>query len=318
MTAMSKRKKKKRKATRISPQTTLRPRLDNLWTDGALLHKDDAAIEGDLDAVARDVAAHFLVKTMLRAYLSASASVRARLDGVLPRWLARHQYLSVLEEMVVDRSLDGDLRPPALAWMETAGVDTASLDSSPSLFLQAIYYDDAAVFGEKSQAYVAVFWYTSPRKNRAQGMGFLLDYNPPWDGSVKDILVTPRRPPKRLLKDVLDVWLRGGMDPQPVGAQQAKTVILAALNCNRAAKLRLPRDLIAARETFVRYVLSLPDAPDTPAFTVDDFDFLARNGRQPEKVRHLEQTVGRRVRLEDGEEVLVIGSPDWDDDVEGW
>ena len=104
------------------------------------------------------------------------------------------------------------------------------------------------------------------------------------------------------------------MEPWSISAERAKTVILTALNYNRAAKLRLPQDLIAAREAFIRYVLSLPDAPDTPAFTVDDFDFLAHNGKLPEEIRHFEQTVGRRVRLEDGEEALVMGNPDWEDE----
>ena len=61
-------------------------------------------------------------------------------------------------------------------------------------------------------------------------------------------------------------------------------------------------------------MLSLPDEPDTPAFTVDDFNFLARNGKLPEKIIQFEQTVGRRVRMEDGKEILVMGGPDWDEE----
>jgi hypothetical protein len=305
---------KRKKTIRISPATALRPRLDNLWADRSLPHKDDAAIEGDLNAVARDVAPDFLVKTMLRAYLAAPERARARLDGVLPGWLREHGYLAVLRERIADGSLSADLRPQALAWLEASGVDTESLDSAPDLFFQAYYYDDAAVVGEKSQAYVAVFWYTNPKKKRAQGIAFLLDYNPPWDGSVKDVFVAPRRPPQRLLSDFLDVWTDGGMDPESVSAERAKTVILTALNCNRAAKIRLPRDLIGQREAVARHVLSLPDAPDTPTFTLDDFDFLVRTGKRPEQAMHFERTVGRRVRLEDGKEVLVMGGPDWEDE----
>jgi hypothetical protein len=311
---MSKRRRKKRKAVRISPESTLRPRLDSLWAEGALLHKDDGAVEGDLDVLARDVAPGFLVETMLRAYTDAPVPVRARLNDILPGWLSRHEHLSLLKEMVVEHALAQDLRSAAVAWMEAAGLDTRSLDRVPDPFYQAYYHDDEAVLGEKSQAYVAVLWYTSARRNRAQGMGFLLDYNPPWDGSVKDILVTPRRSPKRLARDILGVFTRGGMELEPVSAERAKTVIVTGLNCNRAAKLCLPRDLIAAREEFVRHVLSLSDGPDTPAFTVDNFDFLARTGKRPEEVVHFEQTVGRRVRMEGGKELLVMGGPDWDEE----
>jgi len=219
-----------------------------------------------------------------------------------------------LKEMLAAQSLDSDLRSQALACMVSLGIDTKSLVSPPNLFFEAYYYDDETEFGEKSQAYATVFWYQDPKKRRAQGMGFLLDYNPPWDGSVKDILVTPQRAPRRLRKAVLDTWKRGGMDPWPISAERVKSVILTALNCNRAAGIRLPRDLIAARELFTRYVMSLPDAPDTPSFTVQDFDLLAHRGKRPEEIMHFEQTVGRRVRLEDGDELLVMGGPDWDDE----
>jgi hypothetical protein len=309
---VSRRKKKKRIS--LSPATSLRPRLDNLWADDALLHKDDVAITGDLDVIAKDIAPGLFVATLLRAYLAASASVRARLDNVLPNWLDSRDHVSTLKEMLATQSLNSDSRAQALAWMVSLGIDTESFQSLPSLFLDAYYYDDEAFLGEKSQAYVIVLWYEDFSKRRAQGMGFLLDYNPPWDGCVKDILVTPRRAPKRLLKNVLDTWERGGMEPWPLGAQRAKTVILTALNCNRTAGIRLPSDLIAARELFDRYVMSLPEAPDTPSFTLDDFDLLARQGEQPEEIVHYEQTVGRRVRIGDGKEVLVMGDLDWDDE----
>jgi hypothetical protein len=71
--------------------------------------------------------------------------------------------------------------------------------------------------------------------------------------------------------------------------------------------------LIRARDAFERVVLLLPDVPDTPAFTMEDFDFLAHHGERPEGIMHFEQTVGRRVRLDDGEEILIIGT-DWEDE----
>jgi len=307
-------KRKRRKSPGFSPATMLRPRLDTLWTDEVLLRKGDEAIINDLNALARGVATDSLVLTVLRAYLAASAPVRARLDTILPRWLSERGHADTLQEMVAGQSLGPGLRPPALAWLKTMGADTKTLEHQPSLFLKAYYHDDEALWGEKSQAQVTVFWYTDPGKKRAQGIGFLLDYNPPWDGSVKDVLVSPRRPPKRLLEDVLSVWRRGDMDLESISAERAKVIILTALNCNRAANIRLPRDLIAARDVFDRYVLSLPDAPDTPSFTMDDFDLLARNGKPPEEIVHFERTVGRRVRLEDGSELVVMGSPGLDDE----
>ena len=155
---MSKRKKKH--ALKISPATTLRPRLD---------------------AIARDVAADFLVVTMLRAYLAAPAPGRGRLDRVVPRWLSQRGYVNTLQDVVAGQALGADVRPAALGWAEAAGVDTRSFECPPDLFFRAYYYDDVRTLGEKSQAYAIVFWYTSPRKKRAQG-----------------------------------VWARGGMKPETV------------------------------------------------------------------------------------------------------
>lgn len=66
---------------------------------------------------------------------------------------------------------------------------------------------------------------------------------------------------------------------------------------------------MAIRDLFAMHLLALPDAPDTPAFTLDDFDQLAQVGQSAEAITHMEQTVGRRVRLEDGQEILVMGDP---------
>ena len=84
---------------------------------------------------------------------------------------------------------------------------------------------------------------------------------------------------------------------------------MAKTRKKRRRKQHKPRDLIRAPDLFLEYVLSLPDMPETPPFTTEDFDQLARTGKSPESISHVEQTVGRRVRLEDGTEVIVMGDP---------
>jgi hypothetical protein len=67
-------------------------------------------------------------------------------------------------------------------------------------------------------------------------------------------------------------------------------------------------------------VLSLPDAPDTPAFSTDDFHALSEAGQSAETLSRFEQTVGRRVLMEDGKELFIDASianmdfGDWDDE----
>ncbi len=56
-------------------------------------------------------------------------------------------------------------------------------------------------------------------------------------------------------------------------------------------------------------MLTTPDGPDTPSFGAQDFDELARRGQPAEELSSVEQQTGRRVRLEDGAEVLVLGNP---------
>jgi hypothetical protein len=48
---------------------------------------------------------------------------------------------------------------------------------------------------------------------------------------------------------------------------------------------------------------------------MEDFDSLATHGRRPEEIMHYEQTVGRRVRLDDGDELLVLADPDPEEDL---
>ncbi len=148
-----------------------------------------------------------------------------------------------------------------------------------------------------------LFWYTNPRRTRVQGFNFLVDYNPPWDGAVKDIILYPQRPPEKAMVEFVESW-KARM-PQPtelITSVEAKQKILEALTCNRETHIRLPADLIANRETFIRYVLPLPDGPETPRFTVVDFDVLSQNGERPETIIHFEQTVGDQVRMLDRKE----------------
>jgi len=306
---MMSRKKQKKAAPKIDPTAFLRARLDALINSEAFSTKDDQTIIQDLKALEREFKPGFLLQTLLHARLAAPAAARARLDAAVPEWLQERGHTTALSTMVAGQTLSGELRQQALAWLRGAGADTQALAlSSQDLFYQAHYYGDA------SQAIVTLVGYTDAKKRRAQGMAFLIDYNPPWEGAVKDVFLKSHRKPQDLVQKFLDTWARGGMALKPIGAGQVKTRILTALNCNRSAGIRLPRDLIAIRESFVRYVLPLPDQPDTPAFSVNDFDRLSRQGQRPEEIMHFEQTVGRRVRMQDGKELLIMGGPDWDEE----
>ena len=309
---MSKKHRKKSSSSNLSPAVLLRPRLDALWGQEALSHKEDSAAQADLDAMARGVRPDTLLLAMLQAYLAAPVESQARLDAILPGWLRERGYQDALTKIAADVSLAGDLQERALAWLAATGVETSALVRPPQsdTFYRAYYY------GDDSQATLNILWYTDARKTHVRGFNFLIDYNPPWDGAVKDIMFYPQRTPQRAIQDFVEEWNQGGMRLKPITAVEAKQKILTALDCNRESSIRLPRDLIAARQHLIRQVLSLPDGPNTPSITTKVIDFLCRNGQRPEDIMRFEQTVGRRVRMKDGKEIIIIGHPPGFDDEE--
>jgi hypothetical protein len=110
--------KKKRPRRNIPPATLLRPRMEDLFRDDTLLPKEDAAIQEALRALTQGVSDRLFVKTLLRAYAAASEAVQARLDAILPGWLAAHDDVEVLQMLAEERSLGPDLRPsPWPGWM---------------------------------------------------------------------------------------------------------------------------------------------------------------------------------------------------------
>jgi hypothetical protein len=302
---------KKGHASNIPPATLLRSRLDGLWQNPALTGQEPERIQADLDVVTRGVKPDMVVTTLLQAWVTAPPESRARLDQIVPGWLRDRGHLGPLQAIAADVTLEGDRRERALAWLAAAGVETQTLARpQPSgSFYRAYFY------GDDSQAIVNVFWYTDGRKTHVRGFNFLIDYNPPWEGAVKDIILYPQRTPQVAQREFVERCGEHGMRLKPITDVEAKQKILAALDRNRTSEIRLPRDLIAARLHLIRQVLSLPDGPNTPSITTKDVDLLCRNGQRPEDIMRYERTVGRRVRMDDGKELLVMGDPsDWPDE----
>lgn len=155
-----------------------------------------------------------------------------------------------------------------------------------------------------------IFWYTSRRQHRVHGLGLLLDFEPPWEGAVKDALRYPQRTPDEALDQFVHIWAQRGEPAVALTAAEAKRRALDALEHNRREHIRLHPDLVAARDLFVRDLLALPDGPDTPRFTAADFDFLANNGRQPEALKREEHRFGYRARTSDGREIRILRPDD--------
>jgi hypothetical protein len=277
----------------------LRPRLDAMFGREGWAEQGVDAMCAELDAAFAGLKVHEALPVLLRAYEKAPEPVRKRLDEVVPPWLAARGYRDTLFTLFERGAIYEEGRPTARAWLERAGMARGALEeveSSRDVFFRAFAYSNAF------QGTVQVYWYADRRRLRVRGLSFLIDYNPPWEGAVKDIVVLPTRAPE----DAIASFVKGYLPLEEVEATEAKRMILTALQANREQGIRLPRDLIAARALFLEHVLTLPDAEGTPRFSAADFDELARTGRPAEALVVEERLHGGRTRLPDGSEVLIL------------
>ncbi len=305
MSKSRKKRKQKRSLSSFSPLALLRPRLDGLLGNEALAKKDAQALQADLNAVCKKLEPSEFMPVLLSACAGAPTQVQARLDAVVPEWLSERGYLDSLRVLLNQHRIADENQQRAVAWLEAAGSDVSELKERQA---QSSFYR-AFMHADDSQGVIVVLWYADHRRRKVQGMSLLIDFNPPWEGAVKDNMILPRRSPERAIEEFVDMWTQRGMRLEPLGAAEVKREILKSLDANRQEGIRLPRDLIRARKPFVKHVLSLPDMPGTPSFTAEDFAELCRAGKSVESIRHFEQTVGRRVRLDDGKEMIVVGNP---------
>ncbi len=307
---MSKPGKKKHGAPNFPPSAMLRPRLDALLNDPTFPQKSSAEIHAALDELARGIKPDFLLPTLIRACLAMSVTSRARLDSVLPEWLHSRNHLAQLGELLAKEKLDYELRGQANAWLGTNAIQLSSPKPvSNELFYQAYDLDNGM------QGTTFALWYANEKRNRLYGIGVLYDYHPPWDGAIKDVILFPKLDSREMLRRYVDSWNDHAGVMTPIGASAAKTKILNCLECNRKNKIRLPRDLAKNRDAFWRFVLALPDERNAPKFTDDDWRTLTKQGQSADEIMRYEQTVGRRVRMDDGKELLIMGNPDWEDAV---
>lgn len=291
---------KRRSQPSIPAQTLLRIRLDQLWQEANLPGQTPEQIEAGLSAITSGLKRDVIVATVLAAFAAAAPPVRQQLEPVLPGWLERHDCAAILETLTAGGRLAKPLQPVAERWLAALGRNLEATPADPAgTFYSAYEFDDG------SQAAVSLLSYSNRHRNRVQGFQFLIDYNPPWDGAIKDAFLLPIKPPQALLQRLTDMWDQRGQSLAPIGPAEVKRKLIQALLRNQAAGIRLPKDLIRLREPFVEHVLSLPDAPDTPVFTSDDFDALSHNGRAPEEISRFEHSVGRRIRLENGQELFI-------------
>jgi hypothetical protein len=293
----------------------LRARLEAAWLGPGAASQTAEQLLASLQAASQGVKPDVVASVALPVFAAASPEVQTRLDSALPAWLARQDDLSTLEALVQRARLTGAPKAIALRWLAAGGREVSQLVPSAESTFHSAYALDY-----EWQAAVVVIWYSNAQRTRARGMQILIDRNPPWNGALKDAFLFPNKPPEALIEHYVDMWASRGHAMKPLTAPEAKRKLVLALKDNEAAGVRLPKDFVALREPFIEHVLGLPDAPDTPAFTLADFQALSEHGQSAESIAHFEQTVARRVLMDDGQELYIDASlanedfGDWDEE----
>lgn len=310
---MGRKSRKKRSRPNISPLSVLRPQLDRLFGSPNFAEQEMKEIENKLQALIEDIESNLFLPILLKAYQNASPAVQTRLDDVIPNWLAAEEYDETLIDFIQKQMLDPEDQKIALQWLGDQGHDIREIKAEiPEAypFYKAFIYEDE--FG--SQAHFSIMWYTDHHKSKTIALHFLFDYNPPWEGAVKDSFYRITKADR--INEMELHFDNSGLNKTYLSDAEAKQILFEALDANRSEGIRLPKDLIAMRNRFWELIPTLPDSPTTIPFTPQDFELMSQQGQSPEQINQFERTVGRRARIDDQEVFFVGGDEVWlnDDD----
>ncbi len=305
MAKKSRRKRKEYKAAIVPAITLLRSKVDK-WLKTEILQASKAELEHKLANLQQGVKPEGFLSVFLGGYHRASKEVQRLLDEHMPSWLETQGYVNDLYQLVKDHKITGRERETAFLWLVQVGAEITELQE---LELTSPFYR-AFEIGDEWQSMLVICYYVDHRKQHATGINFLIDGNPPWYGSVKDAWPLPKKSPEKLIESFFQRISKShirGIEPEELEEGEAKTQIIEALLTNRERGIRLSRDCIRLREPFLTHVLALESKEYTPEFDTEDFDELCSEefGKSADDIVHFEQTVGRYIEDDDGEEIFI-------------
>jgi hypothetical protein len=236
---------RKQKRPNIAPAAVLRAPLETAWWAETSTQQTPEQLRAALQSASEGLKPEVMIGVVLPVFADSQPEVQANLEHVLLEWLARQDGLRVLEALVSQGRLPMALQAIALTWLAASGRDVHLLSPSAdeSTFHSEYELDDGF------QAAVCVLWYSNPQRNRARGLQLLIDYNSPWDGSIKEVRLFPNKPPEMLIRRYVEMWKERGraMALIDAAALKRKLVITAGgelvyavlLDCTMTAKARL-------------------------------------------------------------------------------
>lgn len=312
MAKRSTKQKGKRNSSRpnLSPLTLLRPRLDGLINNPDWNKRSETEVMADLNAVVRGINAEEYLPVLVRAVQDAPPSAQELLNQLVPKWIATNYNTQMLLTLLEEETIPHEDVYLVKAWLIEMGMDQERLNQErESTFCDAYHgIDDFP-----SQAFLIIFWYVNRSRSRVRGLNFLIDFNPPWEGAIKDGFLLPQRTHREAIKDFVDMWREKPLTITRLDGADAKAHFLEALSHNHEENIRLHRDITNEKDLIIKHILSLPDKGDAPQMSMAEFTALCNQGKRAEQLMFGEQNFGRRVRMEDGKEIVVLGDP-WEDE----
>jgi hypothetical protein len=298
--------KKRRPGAQPNPAirlSSLGPRLAQLFPG---LAADPATVYAELDRLTGGLKPSSFLPILVGVFATTTEGQREPLVALMSEWLQQHGLLEPLRDLEARHGFREPARSVARALLAAGGVSIApqELADPADLFLAA--YE----LGETSQDSPTLFWYQDERRHRVRSASFLVDFEPPWEGALKDIAYTSHRSLDDALGRYRALWQAQGLKPLQIDAATAAQRVWKALRQNQAQGIRLPDDFIAAMPQLLPFLRALPVEPGIEPLSAAEIQALATTGRNPESIRREEQLLGYQTRMPDGTIVRLMRPPD--------
>jgi hypothetical protein len=281
-------------------------RLSNLRTRFVQLfaaeEPDAAYLQAELQRLTDGLKPASFLPLLAGAYADVQETGRAALDAPIREWLQTQGLLAQLRDLEERQAIPGAGQPIARAWLEASGITPAPLPSDADLADLLIAAYEVA---NPIQASTVIFWHADGRRRQVRSLTCLIDYEPPWEGALKDVAHHEARDFDKALGSYQRLWREHGLEAERVGLPAAAQRVWAALRQSRAQQIRLPIDFSTRFGDVVPLLLALPLPPNTPTLTLEELGDLALNGRSPEDLWDEEKAIGYQMRMDDGSIVRI-------------
>lgn len=264
------------------------------------------SIPGELDRLTDGLKPASFLPILIGAFASTPETQRAALTTAMSEWLQQHGLVEILHSLEARHTFREDTRSVARALLAACGISLASeaVANPADLFLAAFE------LGESSQDLPTIFWHEDERRRRVCRASFLVDFEPPWEGALKDISFAYHRNLTKAMDEYRISWQVSGFEPRSIDAATAAQRVWKAFRQNQVQGIRLPADFVIVEPMIMPFLNALPVAGETVPLDAAEIDALISTGQSPESIRREENLLGYQTRMPDGKVIRIIRPPD--------